>query len=683
MIWIHWTCIAVAFVYGQASVHLPCACCSAPAGRILVLDESNFREQLRYHEILLVKFVTPSSKNGAISWDIPLAHMVISYCGAIRRIIGFHGDLLMWSNQRGHSIDSDGDLLMWSNQRGHSIDSDGDLLMWSNQRGHSIDSDGDLLMWSNQRGHSIDSDGDLLMWSNQRGHSIDSDGDLLMWSNQRGHSIGSHGDLLMWSNQRGYSIGSHGDLLMWSNQRGYSIDSHGDLLMWSNQKDHWCGECMRLVPEFQEAAMRLEGTGVLAKVDCMVTPQICKTHGISSYPTLKVFHEGEESGTYQGSHTASAIVRYVRKEANPGSQEIRRPAELETFTKVPEAGIVGFFADRRNPNLPRFLQVESALEVYRFAFSCVEDLLQRYAIDKEGIVLFRPSHLHSKFENSTVAFKGTISVAQIKKFIQKNIFGLCPIMTLENQGLLREKDLMVAFYNVDYIKNPRVSSYWRNRVMMVAKRFRDAGEKLNFAIASQQEFSFELLEYGIQNGSGELPAVVIRTTKGHKYVMREDFTRDGQALERFLLQYFSGRLKRYFRSQPIPEKNESAVQIIVADTFNAIVNNREKDVMINFYAPWCGLCQSLEPKYKDVADQLLHDPHMIIAKMDATANDVPPPYEITGFPTIYFVPMESKHAPTLYEGDWRSKDILSFLQKKSTYDLVFRDSEKRGRKNEL
>uniref|UniRef100_A0A8C5PKZ2 Thioredoxin domain-containing protein n=1 Tax=Leptobrachium leishanense TaxID=445787 RepID=A0A8C5PKZ2_9ANUR len=401
-----------------------------------------------------------------------------------------------------------------------------------------------------------------------------------------------------------------------------------------------CGECMRLTPEYEEAAIRLQGAGGLAKVDCSVTPQVCGQYSVARYPTLMTFRNGEQAGTYEGSYSAASIVRYIRKESNPNSHEIRSLEQLETFTKDADAGIVGFFEDRRNPNLPRFLRAERSLEIYRFAFTCVPDILDMFNIDKAGIVLFRPAHLQSKFENSTLRFSGSISVTQIKKFIQRNIFGLCPIMSLENRRTLRQKDLMTAFYNVDFKNNPRMTSYWRNRILMVVKKFHDAGEKLNCAIADRREFSFELSEYGIETMSGEAPAIVIRTTKGHKYVMREAFTRDGQALERFLSQYFSGKLRRYFRSQPIPPKNNSAVQLV-------------------------------------------HDPHLVIAKMDATSNDVPAPYEITGFPTIYFVPMESKHAPTLYKGDWHAKDILGFLQDESSHRLIIGSSGKQREKTEL
>lgn len=115
------------------------------------------------------------------------------------------------------------------------------------------------------------------------------------------------------------------------------------------------------------------------------------------------------------------------------------------------------------------------------------------------------------------------------------------------------------------------------------------------------------------------------------------YSRDGKALERFLQDYFDGKLKRYLKSEPIPENNDGPVkvrqgflfpmtfclifkrddcwrnpqfdlvilfQVLVAENFDSIVNDDSKDVLIEFYAPWCGHCKSLEPKYKELGEKV-------------------------------------------------------------------------------
>lgn len=65
-----------------------------------------------------------------------------------------------------------------------------------------------------------------------------------------------------------------------------------------------------------------------------------------------------------------------------------------------------------------------------------------------------------------------------------------------------------------------------------------------------------------------------------------------------------------------------------------------------------GHCKAFEPKYKDLANELKKtEPNLVLAKMDATANDVPSSYNVEGFPTIYFAPADKKDAPVKYSGN--------------------------------
>ena len=63
-----------------------------------------------------------------------------------------------------------------------------------------------------------------------------------------------------------------------------------------------------------------------------------------------------------------------------------------------------------------------------------------------------------------------------------------------------------------------------SRVMKVAKVFLDQGKSLNFAVASKSAFGQDVSEFGMDGSSGELPLVAIRTSKGDKYVMAEEFS---------------------------------------------------------------------------------------------------------------------------------------------------------------
>uniref|UniRef100_A0A3Q3X2F3 Protein disulfide-isomerase n=1 Tax=Mola mola TaxID=94237 RepID=A0A3Q3X2F3_MOLML len=443
----------------------------------------------------------------------------------------------------------------------------------------------------------------------------------------------------------------------------------------------WCGHCKRLAPEYEKAATELKGLVPLAKVDCTANSNTCSKYGVSGYPTLKVFRDGEETGGYDGPRTADGIVSYFKKQAGPASVELHDDADFQKFVSDSDASVVGFFADVKSTAQVEFLKAASALrDKYRFAHTNSETLLQSQRVDAEGVVLFRPPLLRNKFEDGSVKYsEDKYTSNKIKRFIQDNAFGICPHMTEDNKDQMAGKDLLVAYYDIDYVRNPKGSNYWRNRVMKVAKKFLDEGKKLNFAVANKDNFRGVLSEFGLEPNS-DAPVVALRTAKGDKYAMSETFTSDGKALERFLQDYFEGTLKRYLKSEPVPETNDGPVKVLVAENFDSIVNDDSKDVLIEFYAPWCGHCKNLEPKYKELGEKLAESPNIVIAKMDATANDVPSPYEVSGFPTLYFSPAGRKTSPKKYEGGREVSDFISYLKREATNPVVVQEEESKKKR---
>ena len=121
---------------------------------------------------------------------------------------------------------------------------------------------------------------------------------------------------------------------------------------------------------------------------------------------------------------------------------------------------------------------------------------------------------------------------------------------------------------------------------------------------------------------------------------------------------FVDKLKPVIKSQPVPKKQSGPVTVVVGKTFDKIVLDEKKDVMIELYAPWCGHCKKLEPTYKKLAKKYKNQ-NIVIAKMDATANEAPNNFGSSGFPTIYFAKANDKKNPLKFEGGDRSLEALS------------------------
>ncbi|XP_059206610.1 protein disulfide-isomerase A3-like [Centropristis striata] len=434
----------------------------------------------------------------------------------------------------------------------------------------------------------------------------------------------------------------------------------------------WCGHCKKLSPEFEKAASRLKGAVQLAKVDCTSHLETCSRFGVSGYPTLKIFRNGRDSAPYDGPRTAEGIYQVMRKQTGPDSVYLETRDHLQNFIDQYDASIVGVFSGADSSHLSEFLRAAGLLrEQFRFAHSLDLKLADKYTKSSESsecVLLFRPLRLANKFEDDVVVFRDQLTIGSLRRFIRDHLYGLCPVMTMENRDRLRVRDLLTAFYDLDFHHNPRGSNYWRNRVMKVASQF--SGRGLAFSVANKKDFLSELEEdFGLSDG-GELPVVTIRTRLGHKFTMREEFTRDGSSLQRFLEDYFTGRLKRFIKSEPIPERNSAAVKVVVAESFDEVVNDPDKDVLIQFYSQSCPHCKKLEPVYRELAATLSSDPHIVIAKMNAAENDVPLGYDVQGYPTIYFTPVGRKDEPIRYEGGRELRDFLKFLRSEASHRLV-------------
>ena len=87
-------------------------------------------------------------------------------------------------------------------------------------------------------------------------------------------------------------------------------------------------------------------------------------------------------------------------------------------------------------------------------------------------------------------------------------------------------------------------------------------------------------------------------------------------------------------------------------------------ILIEFYAPWCGHCKALAPKFSELATKMKKDPSVVIAKIDATANDYPSRmYHVDGFPTLYFKPAGvSDGKPILYDGGREVSEMRKFIK---------------------
>jgi protein disulfide-isomerase A6 len=109
----------------------------------------------------------------------------------------------------------------------------------------------------------------------------------------------------------------------------------------------------------------------------------------------------------------------------------------------------------------------------------------------------------------------------------------------------------------------------------------------------------------------------------------------------------------------------SAVVVLTPSNFDSIVKDPKKDVLVEFYAPWCGHCKKLTPDYEKAAASFDGEDSVVIAKVDCDEHkDLASKYGVSGYPTIKFFPKDNKEGEA-YNGGRSPKDFVEFLNQRA------------------
>lgn len=387
----------------------------------------------------------------------------------------------------------------------------------------------------------------------------------------------------------------------------------------------WCGHCKKLAPEYVKAAKQLEkseSSVKLAKVDATIEKALGTKFGVRGYPTLKFFKSGKPQD-YKGPRDGAGIVSWLEKKTGPPAIQVN---DMETFEKMKEypVVVVGVFKDQESDDAKEFLKAAGAIEDHKIVITSSDDVKKGIQARDGHIILFK------NFDVPRVKYDGEAKAAAIEAWINEQSIPLVWEFTSNNaQKIFAQKAKTHFLY---FIKG---GEEIQKDIQPLKKCATDYKDKVAFAYVDVNEKSNAQVTkfFGIDATMAPMYTLFEMETSA-KYMSDKNTVAETEAVKTMIEKYLAGELEKTLKSEDIPEDwDKEAVKVLVGKNFADVALDKSKDVFVELYAPWCGHCKSLAPIWDKLGEEFESDDSVVIAKMDATANEADG-VNVKSFPTL-------------------------------------------------
>jgi protein disulfide-isomerase A1 len=425
----------------------------------------------------------------------------------------------------------------------------------------------------------------------------------------------------------------------------------------------WCGHCKKLAPEYAGAAQELAKSTLdppvmLGKVDATVEKKLGERFGVQGFPTLFWFKKGEKQ-EYTGGRTKDTIVQWVTKKSGPPSAKV----DCDTLkTKAKDAKfILAYFGAEGTPLFDdvhvAFANTEDKVQFFHVADdACAKE----YKVTGPGIAFLR------NFEEPVVPYTGAADKEALAAWVK-------PLMVPTVFEFTEEEIDAVFGQQQPTLMLFRDSATDKDAAFMTV--FSEAATTHK----GKMLFSYADVTGGIQERLAEFMGVTKEQMPTLRAILPEDmkkFKCDTKPADltvaiigKFADDVLSGAVKPNLKSEEIPEDNTGGVFTLVGKQWEEVVMDPTKDVLVKYYAPWCGHCKKLVPVWEQLGETFANEKNLVIAKFDATANEADG-VQIGGYPTLIFYPKDNKAGVT-YEGD---RDIEGFTKYLTENSAVLKEA---------
>jgi len=324
----------------------------------------------------------------------------------------------------------------------------------------------------------------------------------------------------------------------------------------------------------------------------------------------------------------------------------------KAFAADREVAVIGFFNSEDSTGAKAFIDAVRSFDDVEFGFISDKKVAEEYKVSGDSVVLLK------KFDDLRADLSKDLTKDNIVNFVKENSL---PLFIEFNQQSAQRifsgelKNHVLIFMSKEAENFQRINESVRE----LAKEYKN--KLLMVFVNTDIEENSRITEFfGLQKD--DFPAVRLISLADQLVKYKPDISElNPEKLKVFIDDFLAGKLKPHLNSQDVPKDwDAQPVKVLVGKNFDEVALDKTKDVLVEFYAPWCGHCKKLSPIYDELGEKFKDNKDVVIAKMDSTANELEHT-RIDSFPTIKLF-KKGDNAVVDYNGERTLEGMTKFLE---------------------